>query len=54
MWWKLDTYEKKLYIIKDEPLYFNIGDPIIIGYQGYTIIKKSINLTDEYIEYIVT
>lgn len=53
MWWKLDIHEENLYIIKDEPLYFNIGDLIIIGYQGYTILKKSINLTEEYIEYTV-
>ena len=53
MFWKLDIHEENLYIIKDEPLYFNIGDLIIIGYQGYTILKKSINLTEEYIEYTV-
>lgn len=53
MWWKLDIPEKNLYIIKDEPLYFNIGDLIIVGYQQYTILKKSINLTEEYIEYTV-
>lgn len=51
--WKLDIETKTLYIIFDEPLYFNINDKVEVGEEDRTIIGKIINLTHQYIEYIV-
>jgi hypothetical protein len=39
-------------MIFDEPLHFNLDDEVLMGEDNrYTITKKTINLTDEYIEY---
>ena len=52
--WKLDIYEKTLYMIFDEPLFFNVHDEVDLGEDGYrTITNKTIILTDQYIEYIL-
>ena len=53
MWWKLDIHEENLYILFDEPLYFNLGETVRVGFEEYTIIKKNINLFNECIEYTV-
>ncbi len=50
--WKLDKETGVMYMIFDEPLYFNLDDEVLVGEDNrYTIIGKTINLTDEYIEY---
>jgi hypothetical protein len=51
--WRLDIYEKTLYILFDEPLYFNLGETVRVGFEEYTIIKKKINLFNECIEYVL-
>jgi hypothetical protein len=52
--WKLDIYEKTLYMIFDEPLFFNVHDEVDLGEEGYrTITNKTIILTDQYIEYVL-
>lgn len=52
--WKLDIYEKTLYMIFDEPLFFNVHDEVDLGEEGYrTITHKTVNLIDQYIEYVL-
>ena len=52
--WKLDIHAKTLYMIFDEPLFFNVHDEVDLGEEGYrTITNKTIILNDQYIEYVL-
>ena len=52
--WKLDIETKTLYMIFDEPLFFNVHDEVDLGEEGIRIITdKTIYLIHQYIEYVL-
>lgn len=53
--WILDKKNTTVYMIFDEPLYLNVGEDIRLEGEDRNriITRKIINLTNEYIEYIL-